>query len=322
MGHFLILVYLVTLLAGAWAAFATRQAAMQHRASFLSSLVNYIVLFNVAIFFYLIINYVSTNLLAEDVSAAHPIVLVVLCLAGFCVEIGVAFSLVQAAAAITERPVSMVAMRGFQATIGLLGGSFVVGVTLAMRIGDVHWLLVSYAATATAATVVIVACLIALTLGSRPELDPGRQRATRYLGALFLSGWLAYVAGTSVPEPVGPALSSAALLWLNIVPLVWLRSGLALLQVEQQLPTYASALDAIAAKHRVTAREREVVELIIQGKSNKEVQALLFISSNTVKNHIYNIYRKLGVKSRTQLMSLVMVTREGTDADEPVHRPR
>jgi len=322
MGHVVIFMYLVTLLVGAWAAFAFRQALTRDRVPLLRSLVRYIVLFNVAIFTYLVIKYVFTNLLAEDVSSSHPVVLVVLCLAGFCVEIGVAFALVQVSAAIRARQVAVITVRAFQVAIGVLGASFIVGTTLAVRGGEVRWLLMTYGATATAATAVIIASLVVLTLGRHRELDPARRRAARGLGALFLSGWLAYVAGVPVPEPAGPILGSVALLWLNIVPLVWLRVGVPRFRDEQRP---ASALDAIASEHNLTVREREVVELILQGKSNKEIEELLFISSNTVKNHIYNTYRKLDVKSRTQLMSLVMVAQVSNHVGEPEesgHRSR
>ncbi|MFC1493147.1 response regulator transcription factor [candidate division KSB1 bacterium] len=59
-------------------------------------------------------------------------------------------------------------------------------------------------------------------------------------------------------------------------------------------------------KYNITQRESEIIELIIQGKSNKEINDILFLSINTVRNHIYNAYQKLGVKSRTQLINLVL----------------
>jgi DNA-binding CsgD family transcriptional regulator len=65
-------------------------------------------------------------------------------------------------------------------------------------------------------------------------------------------------------------------------------------------------LDLLARDHKISKREREIMELILQGKSNKQIQELLFISLHTVKNHIYNLYQKLNIKSRNQLMSLVM----------------
>ena len=50
----------------------------------------------------------------------------------------------------------------------------------------------------------------------------------------------------------------------------------------------------------LTRRETEILALICVGKSNDEIGEQLFISTNTVKTHIYNIYRKIGVPNRMQ----------------------
>ena len=47
-------------------------------------------------------------------------------------------------------------------------------------------------------------------------------------------------------------------------------------------------------------REREILQLVSQGKSNKQIALDLFISVNTVKVHVSNIYEKIGVASRTE----------------------
>lgn len=54
----------------------------------------------------------------------------------------------------------------------------------------------------------------------------------------------------------------------------------------------------------LSPREVEVLTLIAQGKSNKEISAELYLALNTVKRHAYNIYTKLGVNRRTQAVSL------------------
>jgi DNA-binding NarL/FixJ family response regulator len=51
----------------------------------------------------------------------------------------------------------------------------------------------------------------------------------------------------------------------------------------------------------ITAREGEVIALAIRGHSNKEIARRLQLSEGTVKIHMYNIFRKLGVKNRTEL---------------------
>ncbi len=55
----------------------------------------------------------------------------------------------------------------------------------------------------------------------------------------------------------------------------------------------------------ISKREQEIIAYIVIGLSNREIEDKLFISRRTVENHVYNIYRKLGVKNRVQLMGLV-----------------
>ena len=57
------------------------------------------------------------------------------------------------------------------------------------------------------------------------------------------------------------------------------------------------------SKLNISLREQEVFHLLIQGKSNKEIEDKLFISIHTVKAHIQNIYKKTGVKKRTHLIN-------------------
>jgi DNA-binding CsgD family transcriptional regulator len=49
-------------------------------------------------------------------------------------------------------------------------------------------------------------------------------------------------------------------------------------------------------------REAEVAELVSKGLSNKEVANQLFVTEKTVKFHLTNIYKKMSVKSRAQLI--------------------
>jgi DNA-binding CsgD family transcriptional regulator len=58
-------------------------------------------------------------------------------------------------------------------------------------------------------------------------------------------------------------------------------------------------------KFGISKRETEIIELIIKGKTNKEIEDILYISFNTVKNHIYNIYKKTGVNSRIKLLQII-----------------
>ena len=56
----------------------------------------------------------------------------------------------------------------------------------------------------------------------------------------------------------------------------------------------------------LTPREREVLRLLIDGKTNKEIACCLNISTETVNSHLDHIYRKLGVTTRLEVASLAL----------------
>jgi DNA-binding CsgD family transcriptional regulator len=68
--------------------------------------------------------------------------------------------------------------------------------------------------------------------------------------------------------------------------------------------TYEIKMDVLFSKQKITKREKEIVRLLLRGENKKSIEKKLFISQSTVKNHIYNIYQKLGVKNRLQLFNL------------------
>ncbi len=53
-------------------------------------------------------------------------------------------------------------------------------------------------------------------------------------------------------------------------------------------------------EHDLTPREKEVLDMVVQGASNREIGEKLFLSEKTVKQHMTKILRKLGVRSRSQ----------------------
>ncbi|GGJ74704.1 DNA-binding response regulator [Streptomyces camponoticapitis] len=60
----------------------------------------------------------------------------------------------------------------------------------------------------------------------------------------------------------------------------------------------------VTGKEPLSAREREVLELVARGTSNREIAAELFISEATVKTHLTHIYAKLGVKDRAAAVAV------------------
>ena len=64
-------------------------------------------------------------------------------------------------------------------------------------------------------------------------------------------------------------------------------------------------LDYIAETHFLTEREREVMELAYNKMTNPEIAQKLCISKYTVKNHMHNIFEKLDISTRTDLIMFI-----------------
>lgn len=66
----------------------------------------------------------------------------------------------------------------------------------------------------------------------------------------------------------------------------------------------------LAAEYKLTAREQEILMYLAEGHSGSYISDVLFISPNTTRTHIHNIYRKLDVSSREDILRLT----KGQDA--------
>jgi DNA-binding NarL/FixJ family response regulator len=76
--------------------------------------------------------------------------------------------------------------------------------------------------------------------------------------------------------------------------------GPGLLQKMMTRPSPSSLGDVPPGVAELTPREREVLALIGQGASNREIARALFLSEGTVKNHVTHLLGRLGLRDRTQ----------------------
>ncbi len=66
-----------------------------------------------------------------------------------------------------------------------------------------------------------------------------------------------------------------------------------------------SSIEAIYAQYNISKREKEIISYIVKGLNNDEICETLFISKNTVKRHVYNIFKKMDVKTRLELVTFL-----------------
>jgi DNA-binding NarL/FixJ family response regulator len=68
---------------------------------------------------------------------------------------------------------------------------------------------------------------------------------------------------------------------------------------------YKLSLTTMQTIYSITDRETEIVSLLLEGKSNKDIAQELYVEEVTIKKHLQNIFKKFSVKSRAELIVLL-----------------
>jgi DNA-binding NarL/FixJ family response regulator len=82
---------------------------------------------------------------------------------------------------------------------------------------------------------------------------------------------------------------------------IWVRRRVMMRLIEELASPRAPEVRSVAGENSLTTREREIATLVARGAGNKEIAGQLTISIKTVKAHLTNIFKKLGLETRMQL---------------------
>jgi DNA-binding NarL/FixJ family response regulator len=115
---------------------------------------------------------------------------------------------------------------------------------------------------------------------------------TGYIDAALDAGAVAYVVKSAHPDDLASAIRQA---FQHSVYFADARPAPAPVGAA---PSPAPAVDAAA--HDLTRREREILQLVAEGHSNAKLAKMLWVTEQTVKFHLSNVYRKLDVSNRTE----------------------
>ena len=137
--------------------------------------------------------------------------------------------------------------------------------------------------------------------------DPAENRRVRRQGGYFLAAFLVFGALFFAPLGIAPDVLILARSLLGLAyllpPLVGLNRGVKASGPAPltRLGENAAGLDDWLERAGLSPRERQIALRVLEGKDNAAIGGEMFIGRRTVESHLYNIYRKLGVKNRLQL---------------------
>jgi two-component system response regulator DegU len=115
---------------------------------------------------------------------------------------------------------------------------------------------------------------------------------TKYARAALAEGAAGYMLKDSSPEDLAQAISVAMSGGGNV-----LSSKVIQNLFDEMNPANQAAQPQVS---NLTTRETEILLLLVEGQSNKEISERLYLSEKTVKAHLAAVFRKLGVSNRTQ----------------------
>jgi DNA-binding NarL/FixJ family response regulator len=108
------------------------------------------------------------------------------------------------------------------------------------------------------------------------------------IDAALQAGAAAYVLKSAHPDDLASAVRQAFSHSVYFAPSPWLWDG----QADQG--------DIAVERADLTKREREILQLVAEGYSNAQLAQMLWVTEQTVKFHLSNVYRKLNVSNRTE----------------------
>lgn len=111
------------------------------------------------------------------------------------------------------------------------------------------------------------------------------------------------------PDMLGFVASALILCCLIVLAFTMNKPFLSVVKSElygvKQRDDYSRKVEAMKDRFALTSRERQVFELLAYGKSSKYIEEELTIAANTVKAHTRNIYQKMGISSKQELLELI-----------------
>jgi DNA-binding CsgD family transcriptional regulator len=305
MVHIRIFVYIITLIIGTWSGYYLVQKYRIHRYTFLPHLIGFIVLFNVTILITLLVKYVSINLNAGTPPEA-PLLNGILNMITFVLTLGMAWRLIRVQRELLRWRTTR---RWVRATLSaaaclFIGYGFIVALYLANPSSPT--LVILYYNLILLPVLVLFGSFIHLLICTRRIAEAEHRRVTQSFGVFYFVAFILLMACLMAPESVQFFSEPPVVFLFNLFPVLWFRFGV--LKNGSMLPRSVdkTGLECYLDKYDISPREREIIQLVLEGRGDREIANTLFIAYHTVKNHKYQLYKKLGVKSRFELMTMVL----------------
>jgi DNA-binding CsgD family transcriptional regulator len=308
-----IIVTLISILAGLFSIFAVHLMSQKYRLQFLSIYFYFLIFLNIFGIYGMAGARIVRGLLVKlgtEASSVEYITLVFTCL-------GLPFLIL--AMYMFLRLCNEMVRKSLSTTFNLIYFSFqfllylACGLLLVLisRSGENHfellgtWIQIIYSSLFALNSLLALAILF---INQRRFIDINEKKSARLFGLFYLAiiSILLFLINISHLNSWLEAIFLIFLFTSHLIPIFFLNIYLDKYFIEPVVVVdFKKSIQDFATKYGISGREKEIIELICIGKSNQDISECLFISIQTVKDHIHRIYLKTDVKNRVQLANLI-----------------
>ena len=315
MPHLILIIYLISFGCGLVLISLAYHMHRTYRHKHLQTYAVHLVCLNFMALSILVLRYIQLNISPEKKNIVGGLYILFMAMSAldFCAIIGYTATFILITMQLGEKTVTPKLKWSGIAALGAAALVLAKGVFDILTGRSPDFLMISLRVLDYAPKALILVLAVGIYRQSRKLPGSGKRIALRGFAALYFFVHLAFFLLFAFKH-LWPDLFDIAwgiyFLALNLVPLFFLGTFLHYyhgkkLFVLQRQPD----LDATLESYGISRREKEIIQLVCAGKSNREIEELLFISQKTVKFHLYNVYKKLGIRNRVELANLVQDSR-------------
>ena len=308
MEHLQIFSYIGVLITGGAAVTYITFTHISHRFPFLKPFILFILFINLRTLIYMFLYYYQVNLRSGtavfeksalfNLAGTHIVFLLFI----------VTFSMIQTVRKLDDLPVPV-----FLKTILLVVAGFSIllylGQLLLTVLGASHYWLIELKIRGICSWVFYglnILFLIWLMIRSFKVKPRSKRRINRSFSVFYLLSFIGILSTNLMSTDWQIIVILTFKILMNLFPLFWIRKFLLKYGCSIPLTLEETFLKTMAGEYGISTREREILELIFKGRSNKQIASQLCIAHHTVKNHLYRLYQKLGVNSRYELVTFFL----------------
>ena len=307
MAHILILIESIILIVGILAAFHIVWQYKLNELPYLKPYAQNILFFNLLVAVQLVSRYLQENFF-QNISSVRSLDLYFITrhTLGYIAAFGVAFTFVKIILGFNGKRMPLPAKIFFFAASLAVTLSLGIGAALFLQNKSAAWLITTKDFVNLSLVMVLFISVIYLFLYGIKTRDKEKKKITVSFAIFYLTMSFGILFSILFDFSFEIIFTLALLFCMNLFPFIWLKYFISgSINKGFSFTLHPNVLKKIVEEFHLTRREKEILELLIKGSSSKQIEKELFISSHTVKNHIYNLYQKLGTKSRGQLIQFM-----------------